>query len=273
MNEFIMNFKIGGQVDLLPFLANPTSHYSNARVIRPHLEVRYYRGVELLTTQQMEMLHAERVPYLRDHCPEYKKTNFWIALSANPIIPRQLFKSGRRTYFLFPLELTSMSVNGQVTDVAHFNMDQINGSIQVQYANIVPRNFELLVRGQINSLTPYMDRETRAEFYLQSFNQFIDSAEALSSLPVELYSDSNVKKKAFELVHRLLDKLHIMVDTQLWAELTEYMRIPDVKRVLGTRGEEIQQELDEVTKEIMAMQDKKAQGLWTQEDEDYIKSL
>lgn len=273
MNEFVMHFKVGGQVDLLPFLANPTSVYSNARVIRANLEVRYYRGVELLTTQQMEMLHAQRVPYLRDHCPEYSTTNFWIALSANPIIPRQLFKTGRRTYFLFPLEMQSMSINGQHSDVIHFNMDQINGAIQVQYANLIPRNFELMVRGQLNSLTPHMDKETRSEFYLQSLKTYIDSAESLTTLPVELYSDKSVKLKAFELIHRIHDLLHVKCDTQIWDELVDYLRIPDNKRVLGTRGEELQQELDEVTKEIMAMQDKKAKGLWTQEDEDYIKSL
>jgi hypothetical protein len=152
-------------------------------------------------------------------------------------------------------------------------MDQINGAIQVQYANLLPRNFELMVRGQLNSLTPHMDKETRAEFYLQSLKTYIDSAESLTTLPVELYSDKNVKLKAFELMHRISDLLHIKCDTQMWMEMEDYLRIPDNKRVLGTRGEEIQQELDEVTKEIMEMQDKKAKGLWTQEDEDYIKSL
>lgn len=273
MNNAHMNFTIGGDVTILPFLASPTSVYSNARIIRPHLEVRYYRGIDLLTTDQLMIEHAHQVPQLQKDIPNFAETQFWIVFSVNPLVPRTLFKTGRRTFVILPLTLRMLNIDGKDIDASHFNTDQINGSIEISYANLFPRNYELIMKVKMNHLTPNSDKDARADFYLSVLPHMLDQFEVLRTMPADLLQSRQVRQRVFENIHKLMDLLHINVDTPIFEQFVEYLRLPNSDRVAGTRGEEIQAELDSVTKEIMEMQRKKDAGLWTEEDEAYIKSL
>jgi hypothetical protein len=272
MNIMQGTFRIEANMDILPFLSHPMSVYSNARIIRPHLEVRYYRGVDLLTTDQFR---AEYPHHYREFqvSKDLENTKFWVLLSVDPNCPTLIYKKGRRNYVVLPVSIIKLTLDNTVVDLDEFNIDQIAGAIQVEFANVFSRDFRIEVKARVSNVVSTVDKEGRADFYLGILANIWQEHQVLKSMPPALLENPVVRKRCFALIHRVMDLVGVQKDALAWFDFLAYLDKPVANMETATQLENKQVELDAVTQEIMEMQRKKDMGLWTEEDEAYVNSL